>query len=91
MSLFQDWKTDEVDLIDFKFENEFRRKIIGVDEAGRGPWAGPVVAAACFFPKPNNKLIDHKIIKDSKKLSRKKRVGAFKHLLLLKKRACYKV
>lgn len=25
--------------------------IIGVDEAGRGPWAGPVVAAAVWFPE----------------------------------------
>ena len=25
--------------------------IVGVDEAGRGPWAGPVVAAAVVFPR----------------------------------------
>lgn len=39
--------------------------IVGLDEAGRGPLAGPVVAAACYFPlhvKING-------IKDSKKLS----------------------
>lgn len=41
------------------------RLIAGVDEAGRGPLAGPVVAAACLLPK------DHKIIgiNDSKQLS----------------------
>ena len=43
--------------------------IAGVDEAGRGPLAGPVVAAAVILPK------NHNIhgLKDSKKLSKKKR------------------
>jgi ribonuclease HII len=44
--------------------------IVGIDEAGRGPWAGPVVASACFIPK-GHKL--HKEVKDSKKLSHQKR------------------
>lgn len=39
----------------WKFENEFRLQdndlIAGVDEAGRGPLAGPVVAAAVILPK----------------------------------------
>lgn len=50
--------------------------IAGIDEAGRGPWAGPVVAAACI-------LIPDKIspdllacLNDSKKLSAKKRDAA---------------
>lgn len=38
----------------FTFEREFRRRgfehVAGVDEAGRGPLAGPVVAAAVMFP-----------------------------------------
>lgn len=43
--------------------------IAGVDEAGRGPLAGPVVAAAVILnPKVNLLLVD-----DSKKLSKKKR------------------
>lgn len=43
--------------------------VCGVDEAGRGPLAGPVVAAACILP------IDCEIegLNDSKKLSEKKR------------------
>ena len=41
----------------------------GVDEAGRGPWAGPVVAAAVILPE--NFIIDK--INDSKKLSKKNR------------------
>lgn len=44
-------------------------KIAGVDEAGRGPLAGPVVAAAVVFPDN----FTHKEINDSKKLSAKKR------------------
>lgn len=43
--------------------------ICGIDEAGRGPFAGPVVAGAVILPK------DHTILylNDSKKLSEKKR------------------
>jgi uncharacterized protein (TIGR00252 family) len=43
--------------------------VAGVDEAGRGPWAGPVVAAAVIFPED----IHIEGIKDSKALSPKKR------------------
>jgi ribonuclease HII len=42
--------------------------ILGIDEAGRGPLAGPVVAAAVIL----NSQSDHIQIKDSKKLSEKK-------------------
>ncbi len=43
--------------------------ICGIDEAGRGPLAGPVAAGACILP------LDHDILylNDSKKLSEKKR------------------
>ena len=41
----------------------------GVDEAGRGPWAGPVVAAAVILPV--NFITDK--INDSKKISKKNR------------------
>ena len=43
--------------------------VCGVDEAGRGPLAGPVVAGAVIFPKD----VDILYINDSKKLSAKKR------------------
>ena len=46
----------------------------GVDEAGRGPLAGPVVAAAVVFPVDCVLLPE---INDSKKLSGKKRQTAF--------------
>jgi ribonuclease HII len=48
-------------------------RIAGVDEAGRGPLAGPVVAAAVIFPKEF--VIDG--VNDSKKLSAKKREELF--------------
>ena len=43
--------------------------VAGVDEAGRGPLAGPVFAAACILPAG----LEHAGINDSKKLSEKKR------------------
>ena len=47
--------------------------IAGLDEAGRGAWAGPVFAGACILDKKFPK----KILKDSKKLSPKKREEVF--------------
>lgn len=47
--------------------------IVGVDEAGRGPLAGPVVAAAVIFPR----AYINKEINDSKQLSEKKREDLF--------------
>jgi ribonuclease HII len=35
---------------DFVFERACMPPVAGVDEAGRGPWAGPVVAAAIILP-----------------------------------------
>ena len=50
--------------------------IAGVDEAGRGPLAGPVVAAAVIFPQ--RVLIEG--VNDSKKLSEKKREELFHYI-----------
>jgi ribonuclease HII len=47
-------------------------KMIGVDEAGRGSWAGPLVATACLIDFSNYKLL-HSDVNDSKKLKSKKR------------------
>lgn len=56
-----------------KYEEEYFKKginlIAGIDEAGRGPLAGPVVAAAVILPK--HALIEG--VNDSKKISEKKR------------------
>jgi ribonuclease HII len=45
-------------------------RIAGIDEAGRGPLAGPVVAAAVMFEKNFEPTDDLKRINDSKQLSR---------------------
>jgi ribonuclease HII len=47
--------------------------VAGLDEAGRGPLAGPVVAAAFMVLDYQLKMTDFKNLKDSKKLSRKQR------------------
>tara|TARA_B100001245_G_scaffold184548_1_gene142568 strand:- start:1403 stop:2299 length:897 start_codon:yes stop_codon:yes gene_type:complete len=52
-------------------------KVCGVDEAGRGPLAGPVVAAAVILPT-NHNLED---IKDSKKISPKKRNNIYNDII----------
>jgi len=67
----------------FLFDQAIRERyslIAGADEAGRGPLAGPVVAAAVILPRDFNS----ELINDSKKLSPKKREKAF---FLLKKEA----
>ena len=52
------------------FDNEYNCIIAGVDEAGRGPLAGPVVAAAVIIP---DYFVELGEINDSKKLTEKKR------------------
>lgn len=54
-------------------EQKGYKAICGVDEAGRGPLAGPVCAAAVILPP--NTIIDG--VNDSKKLSEKKREALF--------------
>lgn len=62
---------------DFEFEAAAEKRgfkfICGVDEAGRGPLAGPVCAAAVILPE--NAVIEG--LNDSKKLSEKKREKLF--------------
>lgn len=62
---------------DFSYESSFDDKIvIGIDEAGRGPVAGPVVAACCLIDKSNYSSN----INDSKKISPKKRNKIFNEI-----------
>ena len=56
-----------------KYYSSEVKAIVGVDEAGRGPLAGPVYAAAVVFPRGYK----NKEINDSKKLSAKKREELF--------------
>jgi len=48
-------------------------QIAGVDEVGRGAFAGPVVAAAVVFPRMRRKVYSLHDVRDSKLLSAKKR------------------
>jgi len=61
---------------DKSFLNKRIKMIAGVDEAGRGPLAGPVVAAAVIFE--NNIAIPE--VNDSKKLSEKVRERLFEEI-----------
>jgi len=70
----------------FEYENKYKIQfnnsqllIAGVDEAGRGPLAGPVVCAACIMPLDDASIITG--INDSKKLSEKKRTELFEKII----------
>ena len=68
-------------MLDFSYEKEAHEKgyavVCGVDEAGRGPLAGPVFAAAVILPENYT----HEILNDSKKLSEKKRDIVFDDII----------
>lgn len=68
-----------VDLLEFEKElyQQNIELIAGVDEVGRGPLAGPVVAAAVILPE-NTVLAG---VNDSKKLSAKKRALCYNQIL----------
>ncbi len=51
--------------------------VAGIDEAGRGPLAGPVVAAAVILPPKTN----HPLLVDSKQLAPARRLEAFEFIL----------
>ena len=67
----------------FDYENEYQNKgyklIAGMDEAGRGPLAGPVVCACVIMPLQKEKIING--INDSKKLTEKKRDELFDKII----------
>mgnify|MGYP001158591972 FL=1 len=62
-------------MADFTLEKENYHKnyyMIGVDEAGRGSWAGPIVATACWLDYKKHELLSENI-NDSKKINSIKR------------------
>ncbi len=64
-------------MITFTEEKKFGHIIVGVDEVGRGPLAGPVTAAAVRL---NNNFLSHEL-NDSKKLSKKNREKIFREII----------
>lgn len=69
----------------FNFEYDY---IIGTDEAGRGPGAGPVYASAVCFKNYDGLYKILSDLDDSKKLSEKKRLELFP---LIKENAIYSI
>ena len=70
---------------DFSIEKKLNSPVIGLDEVGRGPLAGPVISCGCYFKNYRIHEDLYNLIDDSKKLSEKKRIAAFKILQNLKK------
>jgi ribonuclease HII len=72
-----------------EYENKYikmgHRYIAGVDEAGRGPLAGPVVIAAVILPNNYNNAL----INDSKKLTKKQRSELYGEII--KNALAYKI
>jgi ribonuclease HII len=67
----------ELSLFDQTIRGQGYQVIAGVDEAGRGPLAGPVVAAACILPSKNTFVG----VDDSKKLTPIQRRTLFEALI----------
>ncbi|GAB4395070.1 MAG: ribonuclease HII [Kiloniellaceae bacterium] len=66
---------------DFTLEQDFGQQegriVIGLDEAGRGPWAGPVVAAAAWLDPGRLDPVLAEGLDDSKKLTARRRDALF--------------
>lgn len=79
-TLFDDAEWQRLQALN-RFEDAARAKgiemLAGVDEAGRGPLAGPVVAAACIIPKG----IYFEGVDDSKKLTAKQRFDLYETII----------
>ncbi len=67
--------------MDFTYENSAYAKgfaaVCGIDEAGRGPLAGPVCAGAVILPRD----YEHPILNDSKKLTEKRREEVYEDII----------
>lgn len=64
--------------LEAEYAARFGSPVAGIDEVGRGPWAGPVVAAAAVLSAPYPDGLD-----DSKRLSPRRREAIFRELLPL--------
>jgi ribonuclease HII len=62
----------------FDYDKALGELVAGIDEAGRGPLAGPVVCACCMMPMGEGDIIEG--INDSKKISEKKREKLFEQI-----------
>lgn len=74
---YEDEKSRMYKMFDFERKYSDREYICGIDEVGRGPLAGPVVAAAVVLPKECDILY----LNDSKQLSPKKREQLYDEIM----------
>lgn len=74
---------------DYFLESKHASPVAGVDEAGYGPWAGPVVAAAVVLDIHNLPSALLTALDDSKKLTKAKRESLFKALYDFNNKACW--
>jgi ribonuclease HII len=65
----------------FRYEMKTNGTVAGIDEAGRGPLAGPVVAAAAVIDRTAAKRRLLKLIDDSKKLVEEDREAAYEAMV----------
>jgi ribonuclease HII len=65
----------------FRFERACAGRVAGIDEAGRGPLAGPVVAAAAVIDRAAAKRTLLRLIDDSKKLEEGARETAYEAMV----------
>ena len=70
---------------DFSIEQKLNKPVIGLDEVGRGPLAGPVISCGCCFKNYTIHESFYNFIGDSKKITEKKRILSFTFLQTLKK------
>ena len=64
----------------FQLEDESLKPVAGFDEAGRGPWAGPVVASAVILPRDAMPVSLLTKLDDSKKVRKTARETLFAEL-----------
>ncbi len=58
-----------------KFWSQRFHYVAGLDEAGRGPWSGPVYAAAVILPHAAPRRANLAAVRDSKTISHRKRIA----------------
>lgn len=66
-------------MLDYEKKYPNNMLLAGIDEAGRGPLAGPVVCACVIMPLDKNSIIDG--VNDSKKISAKKREELYEKII----------
>jgi len=84
ITVVQQARLSSADILSLPYEQKHWQDgelVIGVDEAGRGPLAGPVVAGACLILNPLAPLITSTA--DSKALSEKKRDEIYDQLMAM--------